>query len=66
MAQSVRTSYVAGLSLAAIEEKNSEFDQREEYENQERNYLKHIQRLEDELEGLNNQIRHQTTSITQI
>ena len=34
------SAYVQNLSLAAIEEKNSEFDQREEYENLERNYMK--------------------------
>ena len=40
LAASGRSSYVASLSLAAIEEKNSEFDQLEEYENMERNYQK--------------------------
>ena len=39
LANSTRSSvYAQTLSLAAIEEKNSEFDQREEYENLERNY----------------------------
>ena len=39
LAQSNRSHlYASSLSLAAIEEKNSEFDQREEYENQERVY----------------------------
>lgn len=33
LAQSGRSHYAASLSLAAIEEKNSEFDQREEFEN---------------------------------
>ena len=34
--------YAQSLSLAAIEEKNSEFDQREEYENLERNYERQV------------------------
>ena len=39
LAQSGRSAhYATSLSLAAIEEKNSEFDQKEEYENQEKNY----------------------------
>lgn len=43
LAASNRSSmYAQNLSLAAIEEKNSEFDQREEYENLERNYLKQV------------------------
>jgi len=33
LSQSTRNHYATSLSLAAIEEKNSEFDQREEYEN---------------------------------
>jgi hypothetical protein len=40
------------LPLAAIEEKTSEFDQREEYENLERNYARQVQRLEDEFDGI--------------
>ena len=55
--------YAQNLSLAAIEEKNSEFDQREEYENLERNYMKQVQRMEDELEGINKEIRHKQTNI---
>lgn len=42
MAQSGRSHYANSLSLAAIAETNSEFDQREEYENQERNYKSKI------------------------
>ena len=58
LAASNRSSvYAQSLSLAAIEEKNSEFDQREEYENLEQNYRKQVQRLEDELEGINKEIR---------
>jgi len=51
-----RSNYQASLSLAAIEEKNSEFDQREEYENQEKVYQKQVQRLEEELDTLNKEI----------
>jgi len=54
------------LSLAAIEEKNSEFDQREEFENLERNYARQVQRLEDEFEGIQREIRNKQTSIAQI
>ena len=55
--------YAQSLSLAAIEEKNSEFDQREEYENQERNYIKQIRRLEEEHDGIQQEIRHKQSSI---
>lgn len=64
LAASNRSSvYAQSLSLAAIEEKNSEFDQREEYENLERDYIKQVQRLEDELEGINKEIRHKQQNI---
>ena len=56
----------ANLGLQAIEEKNSEFDAREELERQQQQYEKQIQRLKEELDGLMTEVKHKKDQVIQI
>ena len=58
--------YTANLGLQAIEEKNSEFDAREEIDRQNAAYQKSIQRLKDELDGIHKEVRHKKDQVQQI
>ena len=58
--------YTANLGLQAIEEKNSEFDAREEIDRQNTAYQKTIQRLKDELDGIHKEVRHKKDQVQQI
>ena len=56
----------SGFALAAIEEKNSEFDTKEELEKEEREYQKRIQYLEETLMDLQKTIDHKKEALVQI
>ena len=59
--------YTSGsFALAAIEEKNSEFDAKEELEKEEREYQKGIQQLEETLTDLQKTIDHKKEALVQI
>ena len=60
------TQLTANLGLQAIEEKNSEFDAREELERQQQQYERQIKKLNEELDGLMKEVKHKKDQVIQI
>jgi hypothetical protein len=60
----MKTSHKKVFSLPAIEEQNSEFEAKEEFERLEAEYLKTINRLEMSLQDINQTLSWKKTSVS--